>query len=147
MAAVRLDLGSFRDALGQLQTSLAYCSSTLARQDPGVAKQFESAAIQAFEFTYDIAHKMLRRWLLIVDPGLELEFNMAFQNLFREGYARGLVRSEWRTWSGFRQARNITSHTYNAKSARQVFEQIPSFVEEAQFLLAALDRNAQNELA
>jgi hypothetical protein len=83
----------------------------------------------------------------MVDPALEIEFNMSFQNLIREGYARGLVVSEWQTWSVFRQARNITSHTYNAKSARQVFELLPAFVREARSLLTALERNTHDEPA
>lgn len=144
---MRLDVGSLRDALGQLETSLAYCQSPLARQDPGIARQFQAAAIQAFEFTYDLSHKMLRRYLLSVDPGLQQDFDLGIQNLFREGYAKALVRSEWQIWSDFRKARNITSHTYNATSARQVFDLIPAFVEEARFLLAALERSTRDEPA
>ncbi len=144
---MRLDVGSLRNALGQLETSLAYCDSALARQDPGIARQFQAAAIQAFEFTYELARKMLRRHLLNVDPGLEAEFDMSFQSLIREGYARHLIKSEWRTWSDFRQARGITSHTYNEASARRVFEQIPAFVEEARYLLAALERSTHDGTA
>ena len=142
---VQLDVGSLRDALAQLETSLAYCGSSLAQEDAGIARQFRSAAIQAFEFTYELAHKMLRRHLLNVDPSQEVVLNMSFQDLIREAYARGLVRGEWQAWSAFRKARGITSHSYNERSARQVFELIPGFAEEARFLLASLEQSLEQE--
>ena len=60
---MRLDLTSFTNALQQLQKSLAYAESFLARNDPESRKQFRAAAIQAFEFTYEVAVRMLRRQL------------------------------------------------------------------------------------
>ena len=49
-----LDLSSLREALAALNTSLRYLESDLAA-NPDVKDQFRAAAIQAFEFTYELA--------------------------------------------------------------------------------------------
>ena len=58
-----LDTSSLRNALGQLETSLAYLRSEASQQDPGLRRQFRAAVIQAFEFTYELAIRMTRRQL------------------------------------------------------------------------------------
>lgn len=57
---MRLDLTSLRDALAALQTSLRYLAPDLAA-DPGVKDQFRAASIQAFEFTYELVFKFMKR--------------------------------------------------------------------------------------
>jgi hypothetical protein len=54
-----IDIASLEKAIAQLETSLKYSESDLAKKDEGIAKQFRAAAIQAFEFTYEVSHKML----------------------------------------------------------------------------------------
>ncbi len=62
-----LDLSSLREALAALSTSLRYLESDLAA-DPDVKDQFRAAAIQAFEFTYELAYKFMKRQLEQVVP-------------------------------------------------------------------------------
>ena len=57
-----LDLSSLRDALAALNASLGYLESDLAK-DPALKDQFRAAAIQAFEFTYELAFKFMKRQL------------------------------------------------------------------------------------
>lgn len=92
------------------------------------------ACIQRFEFTYELSHKMLKRYLeaTSANPG---EFDtMTFQDLIRIGSERGLLLGDWSNWRDYRAARGATSHTYDEGKAAQVFAQIPAFVEEARFL-------------
>lgn len=42
-------------------------------------------------------------------------------------------------WFGFRQMRDMTSHTYDQERARQVWAGIPGFLREARALLARLE--------
>ena len=50
----------------------------------------------------------------------------------------GLLKSAWPQWSVFRKMRNLTSHTYNEMTAKQVVATIPDFIAETEFLLATL---------
>ncbi|MDX1918390.1 MAG: nucleotidyltransferase substrate binding protein [Candidatus Caenarcaniphilales bacterium] len=59
---------SFEKAIGQLKESLVHTNSHSARQDPGLARQFRAASIQAFEFTYELAYKTLKRYLEHTEP-------------------------------------------------------------------------------
>ena len=57
---MRLDLSALRDALTALNVSLGYLDSDAAA-DPGLRDQFRAAAIQAFECTYELAFKFMKR--------------------------------------------------------------------------------------
>lgn len=137
-----LDLSAFAKAIAQLEKSLAYCASELARQDPEISQQFRAAAIQAFEFTYELSWKTLRRYLAasLANPAAVAE--MSFPELIRTGSERGLLLSGWDAWQGYRKARGITSHTYDESRAAQVFAVIPLFLQEARHLLEQLRERA-----
>lgn len=62
-----LDLSSLRHALAALNVSLRYLDSDLAA-DPGLEDQFRAAAIQGFEFTYELAYKFMKRPLEQIVP-------------------------------------------------------------------------------
>ena len=92
------------------------------------------ACIQRFEFTYELAHKMLKRFLEATSPNPDEFDNMTFQDLIRSGSERGLLRSDWSLWKEYRRARGTTSHTYDEEKAREVFAIVPDFLSEARFL-------------
>ncbi len=103
-------------------------------------EQIRDGLIQRFEFTYELAHRTLKRRLkdTAADPN-EIEA-LAFADLIRTGNARGLLRADWPIWRRFRDLRARTSHTYDAKAALPVIAAIPEFLAEAEYLLAALSR-------
>lgn len=133
-----LDFSAFAKAIAQLEDALAYCDSDLARQDARLALHLRAAAIQAFEFTYELAFKLLRRFLIATEPNPAQIGTMTFNEIIRLGYARGLLSADVAAWSGFRQDRGTTSHAYDETKALEVFTGIPEFLREARFLLAAL---------
>lgn len=96
------------------------------------------ACIQRFEFTYELSHKMLKRFLEMTEANPEAIEQMSFQDLIRTGDERGLLLNGWDVWSGYRKARGTTSHTYDETKAAEVFAIIPDFFEEAKFLLEKL---------
>jgi nucleotidyltransferase substrate binding protein (TIGR01987 family) len=99
------------------------------------------ASIQRFEYTYELSCKMLKRYLEMYGSSSATIDKMSFPELVRTGYEQGLLNSSWDKWHIFRDARNITSHTYDLKKANQVFATIPSFYEEACFLLNQLQQH------
>lgn len=127
-----LDLSSFANAVTRLAEGVG-----AMRAEPK-DELIRDGVIQRFEFTYELAHKMLRRHLEFISASPAEVERMPFQDLIRTGNEQGLLRSDWRKWRDYRQARNDTSHTYNESKAECVAEQIPDFLEEVRHLLAVL---------
>jgi nucleotidyltransferase substrate binding protein (TIGR01987 family) len=135
---MHIDFSSLANAIAQLEKSLVYANSEFARQDAGWFEQMRNSVIQCFEFTYELSHKMLKRYLeqSAANPA---EIDAAtFQNLIRMGNEQGLLRSDWLRWKVYRQARTDSSHTYDVAKAQSVYEIAPDFLEEARFLLTRL---------
>ncbi len=129
-----INISPLEKAIEQLQESLTYTQSELALNNKGLAKQFRSSSIQAFEYTYELAHKMLKRYLESTEPSSILIDEMSFQDLIRTGAEKGLLLNSWDKWKNYRQSRNSTSHTYNEAKAEEIFQDIPTFLTEAEFL-------------
>ncbi|SEP66195.1 nucleotidyltransferase substrate binding protein, HI0074 family [Loktanella sp. DSM 29012] len=134
---MKLELSSFEKALASLIEALAEFDRTQS--------QFvKDACIQRFEYTYELAHKLLKRQLEAMSPNPSEIDQMSFPDMIRSGAERGLLANGWDEWRRFRDARNATSHAYNEKKANEVFVRIPAFRDEAAFLLARLqERHAE----
>ena len=131
---MKLELSSFEKALASLDEALAEFDRT----------QSQDACIQRFEYTYELAHKLLKRQLEAMSANPSEIDQMSFPDMIRTGAERGLLANGWDEWRRFRDARNATSHAYNEKKANEVFVRIPAFRDEAAFLLARLqERNAE----
>jgi nucleotidyltransferase substrate binding protein (TIGR01987 family) len=128
---MKLDLSSFSKAILSLQESL---------DEYAINKNnfIRDACIQRFEYTYELAWKMLKRHLELVSPNPAELDEMSFQNMIRTGSEKGLLLHGWDTWAAYRKARSTTSHVYNENKAQEVFVQIPEFLKDAKFLLSAL---------
>lgn len=136
---MKLDYSAFESALGQLEKSLAYLGSEMSRKDPELRQQFRAATIQAFAYTYDLATRLVRRQLdQIVATPAELR-EMPFMDLMRTAADAGLIRSAT-PFHGYREKRNITSHTYNEARAEEVVSAMESFLQDVRYLLAELKR-------
>lgn len=103
-------------------------------------EQIRDGLIQRFEFTYELAHRTLRRYLRDSAASPEEFDRMPFADLIRAGAAQGLLRAGWPAWRRFREMRARSSHTYDAKIGAEVAAAIPAFLEEAAFLLAELQK-------
>jgi nucleotidyltransferase substrate binding protein (TIGR01987 family) len=129
-----IDLTSYSNAIAQLEEALVYAASDLAASDPRLARHLRAGAIQAFEFTYELSFKTLRRYLESTDPSPQTIEHLDFSGLVRAGFARGLLSEEIRVWRKFREDRGTTSHAYDNDKAQEVFDRIPQFLTEARFL-------------
>jgi nucleotidyltransferase substrate binding protein (TIGR01987 family) len=141
-----LDLTSLQKAIAQMEEALAYCKSPLAKNDPRLALHLRAAAIQAFEFTYELSFKILKRYLEATETNPAAVDDMTFNELVRRGFELGLLQAEMAEWKEFRKDRGTTSHAYDEEKAQDVFEGIPDFLEEAKFLLAQIQKR-QSESA
>lgn len=129
-----LDYSSFENAIAQLEKSIRFATSDMARQDVDLFEQLRNSVIQCFEFTYELSWKMLKRHLEAVSATPEELDSSSFQNLIRMGNEKGLLRSDWLRWKAYRQARTDSSHTYDSSKAEAVYAIAPDFLEEARYL-------------
>jgi nucleotidyltransferase substrate binding protein (TIGR01987 family) len=128
----QLDLSSIQKAVASLDEAVTEYQKNKNN------KFVRDATIQRFEYTYELSHKMLKRYLELTEPSAEEIDQMSFPNLIRTGSERGLILTGWDRWKIFRDARNLTSHTYNEKKASEVCDIIPHFLQDAQYLLSQL---------
>ncbi|MHB8472819.1 MAG: nucleotidyltransferase substrate binding protein [Gammaproteobacteria bacterium] len=128
---MNLDLSSFQRALDSLDRGLSRSHGA-----PG-DEELRGACIQRFEFTFELAWKMLKRRLMLDLPNTtELE-GMNYRALIRIGAEQGLIQ-EVTAWFVYRDKRNITSHTYDPAKAAEVAAVLPDFARHARDLLQRL---------
>ena len=140
---MKLDYSSLESAVAQLQGSFDYLHSDLARDDAGLREQFRAATIQAFEFTYELAVKMVRRQLARIVANPDAMRMMDFADLMRDAADAGLVRDA-PSWMRYREMRNRTSHTYDAERAEETVATMDEFLRDVRHLLNALgERNRE----
>jgi nucleotidyltransferase substrate binding protein (TIGR01987 family) len=129
---MELDFSALRRALDRLHE---------ARQQVADQPEHEllrDGLIQRFEFSFDLAIKLLRRHLEATEPVAESVRELSFAGLIRLADARGLLRGGLDSWQQFRTARNTSSHAYDALLAQRVLEQISVFADEAEYLYQQL---------
>lgn len=74
------------------------------------------AAIQRFEFTYELAWKTLKLYL----ESKDIDVRNARDTL-KAAFEQGLIQ-DGDGWSQLHQQRNLTSHTYDEKLAEDVYQ-------------------------
>lgn len=144
---MKIDFSPLGDAIGQLEKSIRFATSELAENDDELFEQFRNSVIQCFEFTYELSHKMLARYLEETAANPEEIDLSTFQNIVRIGNQKGLLLSDWSQWRDYRQARTNSSHTYNRSKAEAVYEIAFNFLEEAKFLYQQLLKRSKNHAA
>jgi len=128
MAEPRLDIRSFAMAVDRLREGLDRYQRDISDT------QIRDGLIQRFEFTYELSHKMLKRYLEATSASPDQYDAMPFADLIRSGNEQGLLLGDWPRWRIYREMRSRTSHTYDEKVALAVVAGIPDFLEEAAHL-------------
>lgn len=120
--------------LHSLEKAVASLREVLSIEKTPVVRD---AAIQRFEYTYELCWKFLRRWLELEGHPEVARFPL--KELFRLGAERGLV-ADPEAWFRYQQARNLTVHTYDEARAEAVYRVLGDFLVDADRLLAELER-------
>jgi len=127
-----VDLSSFRKALDSLDRGLSRAECA-----PG-DEELRDGAIQRFEYSYELAWKSLKRVLEAISASPEEIDGLSFRDMVRLGAEKGLI-DEPAAWFGFREERNISSHTYDEAKAAEVYRTALAFAPEARELLRRLE--------
>jgi nucleotidyltransferase substrate binding protein (TIGR01987 family) len=102
--------------------------------------QIRDGLVQRFEFTYEISHKMLKRYLEHSAASPEQFDQMPFADLIRSANEQGLLKGDWQAWRGYRCMYSNGIESYKDDIAHQVVSIIPAFLSEAEFLAAKLKK-------
>lgn len=121
-------LSPLNKALAALQAALAQPKNEFVRD----------AVIQRFEYTYELAWKMLKRHLAESEGAAAID-PLSRKDLFRMGGERGIVENV-EAWLTYHRARNETSHTYDEDKAERVYDVARQFAGDAEKLLRELER-------
>ncbi|MDR0479164.1 MAG: nucleotidyltransferase substrate binding protein [Burkholderiaceae bacterium] len=125
--------------LSPLERAVQRLSEGWARYQQDISDtQIRDGLIQRFEFTYEISHKMLKRFLKTTAANPAAFDDMRFQDLIRAGNQRGLLLGSWPEWRNYHDIRAKTSHTYDEDIALEVVACIPGFQKEAAYLYEQL---------
>ena len=90
------------------------------------------ATIQRFEYTYEIAWKLIQR---ILEKQFDIvASNLPRKQLFKEAAKYGLI-DDVEQWFAFREARNLTVHAYDETNADIVYQEAKKFLIAAKQLL------------
>jgi len=118
-----LNLDPLEKAVDSLRDALAQPKNPYTRD----------ATIQRFEYTFELAWKTLRRYLAI-ETAVDA-FNL--KEVFRVAGRQGLV-ADVEAWFDYLKGRNLTSHTYNEKTAEETYRLASAFLPDVQALLDEL---------
>lgn len=93
----------------------------------------KSGIIQNFEISYEIAWKLMKKWLE-ENIGREAVDGISRKELFRIAAQNKLIE-DIEKWFIFHEARNLTSHDYDGIKAEDVFKEaleFPNFARKLQ---------------
>ena len=124
-----IDISNLKSALQTLKSSM----ETLEKNRTcDFADMLEDSCIKRFEYTLEIARKLMKRVLKNIYGKSEEELTV--NNIFRfmQGYK---FIPNWENWRNYYEKRNNTAHEYNLSKSRKLIEIIPKFIEDTDILV------------
>jgi len=103
------------------------------------------SVIQRFEYTFELSHKILRRFLSETESSKAEVSEMLFNDIIRLGCKRGLLLNDLETWDRYRKLRNLTSHNYDEFNTEYIIAVMPVFIEEIDYELAKLKEKSNQK--
>jgi nucleotidyltransferase substrate binding protein (TIGR01987 family) len=127
-----LDLSALEKALASLDKAIER-SKNLPEDD-----EIRDSVIHRFEYSYELAWKMMKRQLEI-DLPTNIDI-LTFKDVIRKAAEMNLI-SDPEIWFEYRRMRNITSHAYDEIKAIQVYNTTLIFIKDAKLLLQNLKKS------
>ena len=136
-----LELNSLALAVDALKRSLNVANNNMATLSVDLRETVRAGVIQNFEVAYEQCWKFIQRWIRENRTPEDADHPRTRKELFRLAARYGLITDPL-PWFEYSDARNLTSHTYDAKQAEVVFAVAGHFSIDAQYLLKQLkERN------
>ena len=119
-------LADFARALAALEAALATPPGDDVRR---------AGCIQYFEFCFELAWKSVK----VTAEHSGLKDVQSPRNCLRQAYRQGWLQDE-SAWLRMLEARNLMAHTYDARRALSVYDELPGFATALRSLLGALEK-------
>ncbi len=131
-----LDLSSFKKTIVALEESLTIYNK-YKETDEKHERTLKRGAIQAFVVSYEMARKMLVRYLKeYYDENFD---QMPIRDIFCYGQRIGIL-SDAEKWFTYKNNKDNSSHIYDLCIADQVFDATDDFLQEAQYVLEEMEQ-------
>lgn len=101
----------FLERIADLKAAFVRLEEVLAMEENDVVRD---SIIQRFEFTYELAWKAAKLWL----ESKDIDVRNA-KDTWEAALLQGVI-DDGNGWSRLHEMRNLTSHTYNEKTAKDV---------------------------
>ena len=98
-----------------------------------VTEYIRDAAIQRFEFTYELLWKVLKSYLEKIH-GIRV---ISPRQVFKEAFALDIIGDEM-LFLNMIESRNLIAHTYNEDQAEKVYDELKIFLPELERILAKI---------
>lgn len=102
---MKLDISPLEKAVARLREGL------LRYQQDVSDEQIRDGLVRRFGFTHEMAHRMLKRYLVAVSPTPQPFEQRPFQDLIRSGNEQNLLLGDWPAWRAFRDMRSPTGQS------------------------------------
>ena len=128
-----INVASFQNAIDSLASGLEVYKKQPAAPGDAQRQLMQAGVIQNFEFTFEQAWKLMRRWLNNnLTPGIA--DGVTKSELFRLAAENKLI-GDVAAWQEFSAARNYTPHQYGRLTANDVAAIAAAFLPQARDLL------------
>ncbi|MCZ6874552.1 MAG: HI0074 family nucleotidyltransferase substrate-binding subunit [bacterium] len=125
------DITPLKNALSTLEEALAVSEPSTLERD---------GTIQRFEYTVELAWKMMRRHILALGRP---EVSSSPKPIVRDAGVEGLV-SEVPVWLDFVDKRNLAAHIYSESDAEAVYKTAMRLPEYVHQLISRLEERGEN---
>ena len=95
----------------------------------------EDAVIKRFEYTLEIAKKIMKKVLNKFYDKSETELTV--NNIFRYMHGYDYI-SNWENWKIYHEKHNNTAHEYTLEKSRKLLEVVPNFIVDTEELITNL---------
>ena len=112
-------MSQIKDKYDKLNNAVARLEESLTDYEQYRIDSIRDGIIQRFEFCAELAWKTLREYLL--DQGYA-HINSP-KSVMRQAYEDGIINDDV-AWVALMDARNLTSHTYDADTAEEIHQAI-----------------------
>ncbi len=132
------NLESITKALETLKTAIQLVEQR-KDEDEELILALRDSVIQRFEYTYELAWKMIQRWIAENVNPESSEPVYSRKELYRLAARWKLIRDPL-PWFDYHKARNVSAHTYNEKNAEEAFQAALRIVDDVEYLISELEK-------
>ena len=134
-----IDISNLKSTLQTLKSSMKTLENN---RTCDFADMLEDSCIKRFEYSLEIARKLMKRVLKNIYGKSEEELTVNNVFRFMQGYK---FIPNWENWRDYYEKRNNTVHEYNLAKSRKLIEIIPEFIKDTDILINNLEKNCKND--